>query len=277
MRTKIIVKEDNYLEYMQMICDRYNIKVIETEEPTKVWLQGTFEDTEKFLQDLNERFAFSVLADGTYEVTRPLKCDSLDDLKLLSPKELFGFKLYYISAEKDLKKLKLEESLYSKIKHISLYPSVEQCIQSVKEFDDKKEFYIYVPKTTLLKQKICKADRPSSNTSININEYWCLNELEVEPLYKIKVLNDFDTTDMKYGTVYNYKITDVFEVDGNNLLEEYAILNEVKYKESHTNGISYWLEFKDYKEARHFYKLCLKEFDGAFINWIDNNVYYTIH
>ena len=56
--------------------------------------------------------------------------------------------------------------------------------------------------------------------------------------------------------------------------KEYAILNDIRYKESHTNGTSYWLEFKNYKEARHFYKLCLKEFDGAFLNWIDNSVYY---
>ncbi len=278
MKVKLIVKDENYIDYMLMICDRYNVEVLETQEPELVYLSGNFEDIKKFLQDLNERFVFQEAEDGTQVVARPLRTDSKKKLKLLKNKEIFGLKLYFISDKDNLRKLTPEVDKYSpnRTKRIPLYPSIQQCLQACHENTVDKEFcYIYVPKRTLLNHKIYRCAVGDEGKAYITNEYWCLDDLEVELLYKIKVGKDFFVPDFKYSSVFNYKITDVYEIDPDNILEELAILTETKYVKSEKNDIAYWLEFKNYKEARHFFKMCQKNLNVNQVMWVDKCVYYN--
>lgn len=204
------------------------------------------------------------------------------DLKLVKPKILLSLKLYFVSEDGKLNKLKPRipnnaltnnDIENNNIPRICFAPSIQQCLQGINA-ESSSEYYVYVPKGNLFKHKIYKCtpkEVPDSNLT---DEYWCLDDIEIEVLYKIKTGKIIPSKSFKYADVINYKILESYQPENINILKEFADYKEVKYKSANHNDISMWLEFKDYKEARKFATMCKNELSEAFIIWVDNKVYY---
>ena len=204
------------------------------------------------------------------------------DLKLVKPKELLNLKLYFVSANKNFTKLKPRvpqnnltelDIENNNIPRICFAPSIQQCIQAI--YTEKgKEYYVYVPKGNLFKHKIYKCTAKEVPDSNLTDEYWCLDEIEIQPLFKIKIGNDVATRTFKYQDITNYKVLEAYQIDNSNTLKEFADYKGVKYKKAEQNDISMWLEFKDYKEARKFFTMCRNELSELGIIWVDEKVYF---
>lgn len=211
------------------------------------------------------------------------------DLKLVKPKDLLNLKLYFVSERSDFEKLnpRVPKNILTEndiennnIPRVCFAPSIQQCLQAISssiEINNTKEYYVYVPKDNLFKHKIYKCvpkDVPDANLT---DEYWCLDSIKIQPLYKIKIGKLVQTSSFKYSDVYNYKILEAYETVNTNVLKEFADYKEVKYIKAESNDISMWLEFKDYKEARKFFTMCKNELSAPYVIWVDNKVYYTLY
>ena len=205
------------------------------------------------------------------------------DLKLLKAKDLLTLKIYFVSEKKNFTKLEpripqnnlTEEDIENNnIPRVCFAPSIAQCLQAIR-VEKGKEYYVYVPKGNLFKHKIYKCTPKEVPDSHITDEYWCLDPIEIQVLYKIKVGDTLPTSNFKYSDIVNYKVVEVYELEKANILEEFADFKGVKYKKSEKNDISLWLEFKDYKEARKFYTMCKNELVEDLVIWMDNKVYYN--
>lgn len=215
-----------------------------------------------------------------YEFTRIT--DSGKELKLIKKKNLINLKLYHVSENKKITKLtprvpkneRTETGLENDTtKRICFAPSIEQCLQAI-NVEKGKEYCVYVPKKNLMYYNIYKcSDQEVPDASLT-DEYWCLNPIDVEPLYIIKIGAEIETNSNKYSSVINYKIIKTFDITPSNILEDLAKLKEVKFVKADQNDLNVWLEFKDYKEARKFATICKRELNEALVVWKDNIVYY---
>lgn len=204
-----------------------------------------------------------------------------EDLKLLKAKDLLNLKLFFVSENASLHKLTpripksiIEDVENNNIKRVCFAPSIEQCLQAIRA-EKGKEYIVYVPKKNLINYKIWKCQTQEVPYANLTDEYWCLDEIEVAPLCKIKVSQEISTNTFKYDTVYTFKILEVYGIESPNILEDFANLKEIKYVKADQNDLNMWLEFKDYKEARKFATLCKRELNEHVIEWINNIVYYT--
>lgn len=205
------------------------------------------------------------------------------DLKLIKAKDLLNLKLYFVSEKKDFKKLdpripkneRTETGIENNnIPRVCFAPSIEQCLQAIHP-EKGQEYYVYVPKGALFKHKITKClmkEVPDANLT---DEYWCLDSIEIQPLYKIKIGSTVETNSFKYDDLINYKVLESYKIENVNILKEFADFKGVKYKSVEHNDISMWLEFKDYKEARKFSTMCKRELSPDLVEWIDTKVYYS--
>jgi len=219
-------------------------------------------------------YSFVRLKDNNTDTTK-------DNLKLLKPKDLLNLKLYFVSEKSNLNKLNpripqsiVEDVENNNIKRVCFAPSIVQCLQAINA-EKSKEYYVYVPKKNLINYKIWKCQTKDVPYADLTDEYWCLDSIEVEPLYKIKVTQILPTNTFKYDEVYNYKILEVYVIEPSNILADFAKLKEVKYVKEDQNDLNLWLEFKDYKEARKFATMCKRELNEHCVEWINNIVYYT--
>lgn len=205
------------------------------------------------------------------------------DLKLVKPKNLLNLKLYFVSEKKNFTKLspripkneRVELQIENdNIPRVCFAPSIEQCLQAI-DVEKGKEYYVYVPKGNLFKYDIFKCtpkEVPDSNLT---DEYWCLDPIEIQKLYKIKIGKEIETNSFKYASIINYKVIESYDINNANVLQEFAEFKGVKYKKADHNDISMWLEFADYKEARKFATMCKRELSEALILWKDERVYYN--
>lgn len=205
------------------------------------------------------------------------------DLKLVKPKNLLHLKLYFVSEKKSFTKLspripkneRVDLQIENdNIPRVCFAPSIEQCLQAI-DTEKGKEYYVYVPKGNLFKHDIFKCtlkEVPDSNLT---DEYWCLDPIEIQVLYKIKIGKEVETNSFKYSSIINYKVIESYDVINTNILQEFADFKGVKYKKADCNDISMWIEFSDYKEARKFATMCKRELSEALILWKDERVYYN--
>ncbi len=203
------------------------------------------------------------------------------ELKLIKPKNLLNLKLYFVSEKPKLHTLKprIPESIIQDIendtiKRVCFAPSIEQCLQAINA-EKGKEYTVYVPVKNLMYYEVYKCNTVEVPYSNLTDEYWVLNDIEVQPLYKIKINKILDTKTFKYDNAINYKILEVYDIKKSNLLEDFAKLKEVKFVKADQNDLDMWIEFKDYKEARKFSTMCQRELNESLISWIDNRVYYS--
>jgi len=205
------------------------------------------------------------------------------DLKLVKAKNLLHLKLYFVSEKKSFTKLspripkneRVDLQIENdNIPRVCFAPSIEQCLQAINA-EKGKEYYVYVPKGNLFKHDIFKCtlkEVPDSNLT---DEYWCLDPIEIQVLYKIKIGKEVETNSFKYSSIINYKVIESYDIDNANVLQEFADFKGVKYKKADHNDISMWIEFSDYKEARKFATMCKRELSEALILWKDERVYYN--
>ena len=136
------------------------------------------------------------------------------DLKLVKPKNLLNLKLYFVSEKKNFTRLspripkneRVELQIENdNIPRVCFAPSIEQCLQAI-DVEKGKEYYVYVPKGNLFKYDIFKCtpkEVPDSNLT---DEYWCLDPIEIQKLYKIKIGKEIETNSFKYASIINYKV-----------------------------------------------------------------------
>ncbi len=218
-----------------------------------------------------------------YEFVKIIDATKKSELKLIKKKDLMNLKLYHVSDNPHIKTLSpripksedINKGLENgTIKRVCFAPSIEQCLQAICA-EKGKEYIVYVPKRNLMYSQIYKCNTQDAPGAYITDEYWCLTPIEVEPLYKVKVGNTVETNSGKYEDLLNYKVLESYKVTPSNVLEDLAYLNEVKYVSAGQTDLEYWLEFKDYKEARKFATMCSRVLNEGLIERADNKVYYV--
>lgn len=206
------------------------------------------------------------------------------ELKLLENKDLFNLKLYFVSKEKDLKILKpripktanTEEYENCNIKRVCFAPSISQCLQAIKS--EYKIMYVYVPKGSLANHKIHKCNMYDVIDSDLTDEYWCLDDIEVELLFQIQINGTLNSNLYKYSSPINYEITKTFKNEiEDNLLEDFALCNEIKFIAKGNNDFHHWLKFETPLKAKKFYNKCCEELNPNCLELVEDIVYYQIY
>lgn len=213
-----------------------------------------------------------------------IKDTAKKDLQLIPKKNLFNLKLYFVSSDKNLKELypRVPKSIIqygfenSNIRRVCFAPSIEQCLLAVPNVKVNKTMFVYVPKHSLGYYKFYKCEMKEVIDSDLTDEYWCLDKIEIEPIYKIKITNITEGKWFKYGVPYNYEIIKTYNanIDDNNILD-FAVCNGIEVLSADKSNYYNTLSFKTRKDAETFYKKCAKVTGDQSLDIIDNTVYFT--